>query len=171
MKGIILTVTIALAVAIGGAASGQTKEEVEEIIKEAKEIGLAKVKTCHRRTDIWGNPTTADWKTIGDEIKSHYQKALREAKITDSQLYEEVCRRMRAIHIAQTAKQIETDNLKKCQKKLNPKEASELENIAEYHWLKYTSIFPNWKVTKPQHKEATCRWFDEHGYIESSDKK
>lgn len=50
MKGIIVMVTIALATAIGGgAANGQTQEEVNEIIREAKQIGIADLDRCRTK--------------------------------------------------------------------------------------------------------------------------
>ncbi len=46
MKGIIMTVAIAAGMALGGAASGQTQEKVNEIIRKLKQSGVFDENRC-----------------------------------------------------------------------------------------------------------------------------
>ncbi len=46
MKGIIMAIAIAAGMALGGAASGQTREEVNEIIRRAQQIRIADLNRC-----------------------------------------------------------------------------------------------------------------------------
>jgi len=169
MKRIILTIAVTLA--IGGAASGQTVEEVKEIIEAAKKIGLAEISDCRKSKGFMGKPfVKADWKSIGDEIRSHYRRMLRGATITDSQLYEAVCIRMFRIELAQKAENLEAGD-RQCMNALARQTASiftaadkkrlqtEIPEQAKEAKKNYASIFS--EITDPQLEEALCQMYVE----------
>ena len=90
MKGIIMAIAIAAGMALGGAASGQTQKEVNEIIRRAKRIGLADEGQCLRKDAgnkfyYWGITRT---------IKEIHSTQVLRAKVSDSQINEAVCRYM-----------------------------------------------------------------------------
>ena len=85
MKGIIVMAAIALAAAIGGEASGQTQEEVNEIIRGAKQIGIADLRQCK------ANRQHLEIAKI--IVRTHYMQ-IAYAKIAPPQMLESVCRFM-----------------------------------------------------------------------------
>lgn len=145
---------IAVTLAIGSAASGQTKAEVEEILEEAKGMELAGIETC-RRGIAGESATTADWKSIGDEIKRHYGRMLRGTRVTDSQLYEAVCRGMMRREMIGMAKSIEANN-RECTKHLDKQKQKKIAKQAKEWKENRPSTYA--KITEQQLTEALCEW-------------
>ncbi len=85
MKGIIMTVAIAAGMAIGGAASGQTQEEVTKIIRRAKRIRIAELKQCK------ATPQQLD---IAMSIAKYHFEQVAIEKVSPRQLLQAVCRYM-----------------------------------------------------------------------------
>lgn len=97
MKRIIMAIAIAAGMALGGAASGQTQEEVNEIIRRAQQIELKLIGFCPFVRSATGERRENDgeyYAGILMDIKRTHDKQVRRAKITDSQLMEAICRYM-----------------------------------------------------------------------------
>lgn len=90
MKGIIMAIAIAAGMALGGAASGQTQEEVNEIIRRAKRIGIAELYQCEINPRITKKQYVA---IVSSFVEAHRMQIMR-AKVSTTQINEAVCRYM-----------------------------------------------------------------------------
>jgi len=99
-----------------------------------------------------------------------YPALAKRAKVTDSQLEEQICRLGRATSIAGMAKYIETTNLE-CLNSLTEKAASRIKRGAKTTRRQNISAFSNSKITDSQLAEAACRWERKHYRIGWSEYK
>ena len=97
MKGIIMAIAIAAGMALGGAASGQTQEEVNEIIRRAQQIRIADRGKCGLALVLTGKNVETVGKyyaSVVVDIKRDHGEQVHRAKVSDTQLMEAVCRYM-----------------------------------------------------------------------------
>lgn len=90
MKGIIMAIAIAAGTALGGAASGQTQEEVNEIIRRAQRIGINELYQCVINPRITKKQYVA---IVTSFVKTHRMQLMR-AKVSTTQINEAICRYM-----------------------------------------------------------------------------
>ena len=91
MKGIIMAIAIAAGMAIGGEASGQTREEVNEIIRRAQQIRIADVGQCGKK-HAKNLQDVERYYEIQKRIRRTHGWEILNAQINSQQIMEAVCR-------------------------------------------------------------------------------